>query len=64
MVSNPIQHHPTPSLLYILFFYFGNGGGGGGEQERRLEGQYCSSQSGLKYQHDLLYLQSINFKHQ
>jgi hypothetical protein len=38
--------------------------GGGGQPVRRLEGRY-SSQEGSKYQHDWLYLHSINsIKHQ
>jgi hypothetical protein len=57
MVSNTTQYTPTPSQPHTDF---GKGGRGGeGKPERRLEGQKFTK-LGRKYQHDLLYLQSIN----
>ncbi len=57
---NPI---PPPLLLDTVYVYtvylFTQEGGGGVEPERRLEGQQFTN-LGRKYQHDWLYLQSIN----
>jgi hypothetical protein len=42
-----------------MYFDFGKGRrAGGGKPERRLEGQF--TKLGRKYQHDLLYIQSIH----
>ncbi len=61
MVFNRTWHHPNPRATYwpyILYFDTGKGGGRV-EPERRLEGQQFTK-LGRKYQHDWLYLQSIN----
>jgi hypothetical protein len=52
-------HPPPPAThcLYILYVYFGGGRGEGGQREGRGATVH---KSGRKYQHDWLYLQSIN----
>ncbi len=62
-VPSPLWPHPPPP--YILYtcmlctYSHREGGRGGDEPERRLEGQQFTK-LGRKYQHDWLYLQSIN----
>ncbi len=50
---------PATHCLFIMYFDTGKGGRGRVELERRLEGQQFTK-LGRKYQHDWLYLQSIN----
>ena len=62
MVSNRIQHPTTPSQPHTVCIYctLTQGRGGGRvEPQRRLEGQQFTK-LGRKYQHDWMYLQSIN----
>jgi hypothetical protein len=60
MVSHPF---PATHCLYILYSYFGNGEGG--EMNQREVRKAIVHKAGRKYQHDCLYLQSINsIKHQ
>ena len=59
--QNPI---PSPlDTLYTCTIQSTNshreGGGGRVEPERRIEGQHLTK-LGRKYQHDILYLQSVN----
>ncbi len=64
-VSNQWGPEPhTPPLtycirVYSILFHTGKGGGGRVQPERRLEGQQFTKLS-RKYQHDWLYLLSIN----
>ncbi len=61
--SPPWPHNPLPLThcirAYCTFTQTEKGVGGELNQERRLEGQQ-STKLGRKYQHDRLYLQSIN----
>ncbi len=50
--------NPPPCTLYTCIQ--GRGGGGRVEFERRLEGQQFHKAGSKKYQHDWLYLESIN----
>jgi hypothetical protein len=66
-VWGPEPHTPAPPPLqtvYVNTVYQGilihtGRGGGGDETERRLEGQQLTK-LGQNYQHDWLYLESIN----
>jgi hypothetical protein len=57
------EYATPPPLTHCILVYIhtgkGGGGGGRGEQERWLGGQQFTK-LGRKYQHDWLYLQSIN----
>ncbi len=59
--SAPSHPQPHAPCLHILYFDTGKGGREGGrvEPERRLECQQFTK-LGRKYQHDWMYLQSIN----
>jgi hypothetical protein len=58
MVSNT-PPHPLPATHRLYILYYDKKRGGRVEPERRLKGQQFIK-LGPKYQHDLLYLQSIN----
>jgi hypothetical protein len=58
--QNPIPPPPPPFTLYTCIQYtYSHREGGRVEPERRGEGQQFTKLGG-KYQHDYLYLQSIN----
>jgi hypothetical protein len=55
----PPLHTVSVYTLYSILNHTGNGGRGESEPEKRLEGQQFAK-LGRKYQHDWLYIQSIN----
>jgi hypothetical protein len=61
-VLGPEPHTPPPLTVwyvYTVYLFTQRRGGRGVEPERRLEGQHFTK-LGKKYQHDWLYLPSIN----
>jgi hypothetical protein len=65
LLQNMVYLNPTAThCLYLLYVYIGKSGGRGGGGQREGRGATVHMR-GRKYQHDWLYLQSINsIKHQ